>query len=123
MKRKKNNKKELNIKYQLLLLFNAQITRICMQHTGFLKNTDQNDLGATQITDFFLKFNIHAFTAYFDKYFLTKYELNLEKDNVFLEGWNKHMNDFLNPLFSEELKKLREKVGLVNKKTIKSYIS
>ncbi|KKM16725.1 hypothetical protein LCGC14_1549230, partial [marine sediment metagenome] len=32
-------------------------------------------------------------------------------------------NDFLNPLFSEELKKLREKVGLVNKKTIQSYIS
>ena len=112
---------ELNKKYQLLLLFNAQITRICMQHTGLLSAVDQKDLGAVQVVDMFLKFNIHAFTAYFDKYYIGKYTMNLKKSEVFLAGWNKHMEEFLNPIYLQSLKELKEAI-MGNNKT-QSYIT
>lgn len=118
---KKKELEELNKKYQLLLLFNNQITVICMRHTGSYKMIDIKDLKQIQLADLFLKFNIHAFTSYFDKYYISKYKPDLKKNVKFLDGWNKHMAEFLNPLYLEELKKLKEELSDGEK--AKDYIS
>ena len=114
---------ELKKKYQLLLLYNAQITQICMSHTAMCRTVDLKDLDAVQIVDFFLKFNIHSFTAFFDKYYHGKYKMDLKENREFLDEWNKHMKEFLNPLYLEELKKLREDIEGKNKTETQTYIS
>lgn len=106
---------------QLLLLYNTQITKICLIHTNSYKTINLKDLDTIQIADLFLKVNIHAFTAYFYKYFFGKYKPQMTKNEDFLADWNKHMNNVINPIYMEELKKLRE--TLSGNKEVKSYIS
>ncbi len=113
---------ELKKKYQLLLFYNAQITKICMMHTGMITGIDYHDLGERMVVDLFLKFNIHAFTAYFDKYFMGKYKIDLEKQTEFLVGWNKNMEKILNPLYKEEIKKLKAMIQKNKNPTSQSYI-
>ena len=117
----KKEKAELEEKYQLLLFYNTQITKICMIHTGMITGIDYNNLDERMGVDLFLKFNIHAFTAYFDKYFYTKYKVKPENQIEFLTGWNDNMKKIINPLYQQELKKLR---GELAKKSIsQNYIS
>jgi len=122
-KKEKIELEELKKKYQLLLLYNSQILRICLQHTGMSSAIDYKDLNAVQIVDFFLKFNIHSFTAYFAKYYNNKYKLDLIRNDEFLDEWNKHMKDVLNPMYLEELKKLKEYIAGKGKIDTQTYIS
>ena len=121
MGKKANELEELKKKYQLLLFFNGQIAQICMMHTGLVSGIDYNDIAERLRVDLFLKFNIHAFTAYFIKYFYGKYKVTPENQKEFLVGWNKNMEKVINPLYQEEIKKLK---ALIEKgKNIQSYVS
>lgn len=123
MKKKELEKKleELKIKYQLLLLFNGQITNICIKHISIYKKINMDDLDQVQLADLFLNYNIHTFTSYFGKYYFGKYKVDLEENGDFLDGWNKQMKEFFNPLYLKELDTLKKR--LEAKKTPQSYVS
>ncbi len=119
----KEELEELNKKYQLLLFYNAQITQICMMHTGKIVGIDYNNLDERMLIDLFLKFNIHAFTSYFDKYFIGKYKIDLEKQPEFLVGWNKHLEKNIKQIYNAEIKKLKELQEKRKNPTRQNYIS
>ena len=115
----KSEVEDLEEQRQLLLLYNGQITHICLQHTAtrkFMKTPIEKEYA-----DLHLIFNVHSFTAYFDKLFYDKYDPKVEKNKEFLKVWNKHVLEVLNPLFKEEKQKIDDKH--TKKKEVQPYIS
>lgn len=131
-KLKENNEKieekikQLDEKYNLMLMFNKQITYLCLQDIQQEQLYTINKGGDTEKEqlDYYFKFNVHAFTVFFAKYFSEKYGdndlQNIPTDENFLEKWNTHIIDTLNPLFKQEKQKIIDKYE--KRKTPPQYI-
>ena len=103
----------------MLLMFNAHVTRLCLQHTGsfrHIKTPKDRD-----IADMYLIFNTHSFVSYFGAEFFASYQPKLIENKEFLDGWNKHVTKNLNPLYDKEILKINEKYD--SKIKSPSYVS
>lgn len=111
--------KELEERNNMLLLFNAHITRLCLHHTGsFGKVKNPRD---REIADMYLIFNTHSFVSYFGLIYFANHQPKLKENKEFLDKWNKHVSDILNPLYEKELVRINEKYN--PKKESPSYVS
>ena len=92
---------------QLLLLYFGNITKLCMEQIKlepYLKSERDKEL-----SNFHLQFNVHAFTAYFNKTYFAKYNPKIKPQDEFNKLWQKHVDEVLNPIYKTEQKKIIDK--------------
>ena len=105
--------------HQLLVLYLGQITSLCLEQVRIephLTTEVEKDL-----CDFHTNFNVHAFTAYFNKVYFSKFNPKLIKQVEFMKKWQIHIEKNLNPLYKIQKKLIEDKYD--KHKKIPNYVS
>ena len=111
--------KELEDRSNMLLMFNAHITKLCLQYTGsYIMIKKPQD---REIADMYLIFNTQSFVSYFARTYFADHQPHLKENKEFLKGWNEHVNKILSPLYDKEILKIDKKYNPKSKEP--SYVS
>jgi len=106
---KKKKIKELKKERDTLALYQDQILKNCILHTGGYISAAGDPL-KLKLTDFTLIYNVHTLTAFFIKYMNENYSMVIDNDNIkeVIDLWTKNFDEKIKPQYEKEIKLIME---------------